>query len=133
MDEYLKRWLLLALEDLKIARHEISQPKEEMATIGVCFHAQQAAEKCLKAYLVSRSAEFEKTHSLEYLIKLCTKEDKKFSTLNVGNLTDYAVQVRYPDDFFIPSVNEAKRCLKLAENIKDFVLQKLKISEEELK
>jgi len=132
MDEYLREWLLLALSDLKLAKHEIDRPREEVVTIGVCFHSQQAAEKFLKAYLVAREVEFEYTHELEYLLELCAREDESFLELDVGNLTDYAVMVRYPRRTHIPSIDEAREALRLAERIKDFVLAKLGIAEEEI-
>ena len=132
MDEYLKEWLLLAISDIWMARHEIDRPDGEVVTIGVCFHAQQAAEKFLKAYLVSRGVDFEYTHELEYLLELCAREDESFLDLDVGNLTDYAVRIRYPRRMHIPSIEEAKKALRLAERIKDFVLEKLGISEDEI-
>jgi len=33
--------------------------------------------------------------------------------------------VRYPDEFYIPSVNEAKECIEVARKVKEFVLKKL--------
>jgi HEPN domain-containing protein len=98
-DEYLQKWLLRADNDLKVAEHEMAVPQEELVTEAVCFHCQQAVEKYLKAYLVRRSVDFGKTHNLEYLVELCSKQDEEFCTLEVGNLTFYAVEVRYPDAF----------------------------------
>jgi len=45
-----KFWLKKAESDLKCASHEISH--EDSALDMVCFHAQQAAEKSLKAFFV---------------------------------------------------------------------------------
>ena len=41
----------------------------------VCFHAQQAAEKYLKAYLVFLEEDFPKTHALEDLVLLAAVKD----------------------------------------------------------
>jgi len=132
MDEYIRRWLILALNDLKSARHEIALPESEVITTTVCFHAQQAAEKFLKAYLVFNKVPFGRTHNIQHLIKLCSGVDPAFGGLSAGRLTHYAVQFRYPDEFYIPSIEEAKEALRLAERIKDFVLEKLGISEDEI-
>jgi len=43
-----------------------------------CFHAQQAAEKYMKAYLISKNLSFPKTHDLEALLRLCAKENPFF-------------------------------------------------------
>jgi HEPN domain-containing protein len=39
----------------------------------IAFHAQQCAEKYLKAYLVSQKVDFPYTHSIATLLKLCGK------------------------------------------------------------
>lgn len=65
IDEYLKRWLIKANNDLKVAEHELKMPLEERVTEAVCFHSQQAVEKFLKAYLITQNIAFGKTHNLE--------------------------------------------------------------------
>jgi len=64
IDEYIKRWLIRAMEDFRISKHELSYPDDEIATGAVCFHCQQLIEKLLKAYLVYKNIEFRKTHEL---------------------------------------------------------------------
>jgi len=78
IDEYVKKWLIKANNDLKVAENEMKLPPEEMVTEAVCFHSQQAVEKILKAYLITKNVEFGKTHNLEYLLELCVKEDSEF-------------------------------------------------------
>ena len=79
----------------------------------------------MKAYLASKNIDFGKTHNLEFLLELCRKQDADFENLNVGDLSFYAVEVRYPDEFYIPPVAEAKECFKIASNARDFILKKL--------
>ncbi len=43
----------------------------------VCFHAQQAAEKYLKAFLVARSESPPRTHDLGALLGLCIQLGEK--------------------------------------------------------
>jgi HEPN domain-containing protein len=124
-DEYLRKWLSRADNDLKVAEHEMAAPKDELVTEAVCFHCQQAAEKYPKAYLVRRSVDFGKTHNLEYLIELCSKQDEEFRMLGVGNLTFYAVEVRYPDEFYTPSVEEARESIEIAKRVQKFVTKKI--------
>ncbi|MHC4154574.1 MAG: HEPN domain-containing protein [Planctomycetota bacterium] len=125
-DEYLQKWLIRADNDLKVAEREMAAPQGELVTEAVCFHCQQAAEKYLKAYLVRRSVDFGKTHNLEYLVELCSKQDEEFRTLEVGNLTFYAVEVRYPDAFYTPSVEEARESIEIAKRVQKFVTKKIK-------
>ena len=131
--EYVKKWMVKANNDLKVAENEIKLPLEDIVTEAVCFHSQQAVEKFLKAYLITKSVEFDKTHNLEFLLELCVKEDKKFNGIDVGNLSFYAVDVRYPDEFYIPTVDEAKECIEIARKIKKFVLRKLGVEDKGVK
>jgi HEPN domain-containing protein len=133
IDEGIKKWLLKAIEDYSIARHELSFPEKEVSTGPVCFHCQQVAEKLLKAFLISKNIDFGKTHSLEHLLELCLEQDSEFKGLNIGNLTFYAVEVRYPDEFYIPTIEETKECFEIAKNVKKFVLGKLGIREEDIR
>lgn len=127
-----RKWVAKALEDYRTAKHELSFPENEISTGPVCFHCQQLVEKLLKACLVSKNVEFEKTHDLEHLLDLCAKQDPDFAKLYAGNLTFYAVEVRYPDEFYIPSVEEARDCFAIATKIKDFILKKLGIENDEI-
>ncbi len=133
IDEYLKRWLIKANNDLKVAENELKMPLEERVTEAVCFHSQQAVEKFLKAYLITKNIEFGKTHNLEYLLELCIKVDLDFKEIDVGNLTFYAVEVRYPNEFYIPTTKEAEECIKIARKVKEFVLSKLKVKDDDLR
>jgi HEPN domain-containing protein len=132
MDEYVKKWLIKAMGDLKVAENETKLPLEDVVTEAICFHSQQAVEKFLKAFLITKNVEFGKTHNLEFLIELCGKEDKEFRKVDVGDLSFYAVEVRYPDEFYTPSVEEAKECLKIAKMVKEFVMSKLGVKDDEL-
>ena len=121
-----RKWILKAESDLKIAKDELTM--ENPATDAICFHAQQCAEKYLKAYLVYNNKEIRKTHDIAELIKMCSEIDQEFNKLNredIVALTDYAVEIRYIDDFYFPSIEEAKFAIELAEEVKNFVLKKL--------
>lgn len=122
----IKQWVFKANNDLKTARDEMntSQP----ATDTVCFHAQQCVEKLLKAFLTSSNLHAGRTHNLVKLVEMCKTVDKEFDylyTLNVAGLNEYAIDVRYPDDFYIPEIDEAKSAIETAEKVTAFVLRKL--------
>jgi len=59
---------------------------------------------------------------------MCSEIDQEFNKLNredIVALTDYAVEIRYIDDFYFPSIEEAKLAIELAEEVKNFVFKKL--------
>lgn len=135
MKEETKKWLIKAMNDYKTAEKLLNLPEDEVITDTLCFHCQQAVEKFLKAFLVQHNIDFEKVHSLEYLIKLCSTVDGEFENLYevAEKLASYAIDIRYPDEFYIPSIKEAEEAFKLATFAKDFVLKKLNITEDSLK
>jgi len=125
--ETIKKWILKAENDLKIAKDEMLT--ENPATDAICFHAQQCVEKYLKAYLISKDKDISKTHDILFLIKQCLLIDNEFNyllELNADSLTSYAVEIRYPDDFYFPSLEEAKEAIEICEKVKQFVINKFK-------
>jgi len=65
---------------------------------AACFHAQQCAEKYLKALLQENGLAFGKTHNLVTLLNLLLSLEPTWSTLeqDLRTLTEYAVDFRCP-------------------------------------
>jgi HEPN domain-containing protein len=93
---------------------------------AACFHAQQAAEKCLKAFLAYHQVAFPYSHNLTKLVELCVEIDPTFAPLapDVAPLTPYAVELRY-DDSFWPPLDTASEARASALKVRDFVLERL--------
>lgn len=92
----MRGWLEKARRDLIIADKELDS--EEPFTDIVCFHAQQATEKYLRAYLLWEEVEFPRTHAWEDLLLLAGQKDPAFLALKdfVALLTPYAVETPLP-------------------------------------
>ena len=121
MKEY-EKWFRKAESDLLTITNNLSA--DNIPADSCCFHAQQAAEKYLKAYLVSRNIDFPKTHDLQLLIKLIIPTNPAFSEiLSIAmGLIGYGVTPRYPDLLHEPELADAKKALTDANTIKQFVL-----------
>ena len=125
-EEIIKLWIIKAESDLKTAQILIKE--EDPPTDSICFHAQQAVEKLLKAYLTYLDIRAPRTHDIATLLELCSSADEEFKKLDqesLEKLTFYAVEVRYPDDFYQPSIEEAQKALEQALSLKEFILKKL--------
>ena len=120
--ELTKEWIKKAENDLRSAEHLITM--ENPPTDTICFHSEQCAEKYLKGFLTIKGIEFEKSHDLDYLLDECKRENSEFEELRdiAEDLTPYAVETRYPDDFIEISVNEAGESIEKAKKVKNFVL-----------
>ncbi|OGS21933.1 MAG: DNA-binding protein [Elusimicrobia bacterium RIFOXYA2_FULL_39_19] len=112
------KWFEKANNDLKNIKNNLSA--KDIPADTVCFHAQQAIEKCLKAVLVYHDREVAKTHDLVKLLSEVkifipglAKEEE-----GLERITEYAVETRYPDSFLDPSLKEAEYSYKLALKIK---------------
>ncbi len=130
MKEHLRIGFFFADGDLKTAEDELNMP--DSFTNTICFHSQQCVEKYLKAYLSFVGRSSGKTHDIAELIELCKENDEEFDNLykiNANKLTKYAVEVRYPDEFYIPSKEEAKNSVEIAKKVKSFVLDKFRKEE----
>ncbi len=87
-------WLRYARSDLKLAG--IDQP-EGVLLESLCFHAQQATEKALKAVFVFLDLEFPRTHNIRTLLdQLPDSISIPSKVEESAGLTDYAVESRYP-------------------------------------
>jgi len=119
--EYIRQWIIKADEDIKVIDY-LAAEDISLFTSAICFHAQQAVEKYLKAFLVSNEIDFRKTHDLDYLLAECKKINPiAFEGIELENLTEYRVGVRYPDDFIIPSLTDTNYFKELASQIKCLV------------
>ncbi|MEK6553197.1 MAG: HEPN domain-containing protein [Bacteroidota bacterium] len=116
--EKVKQWIEIAEEDLRLAKFAFEMSSNIPYRL-IAYHAQQAAEKYIKALLVFCEIDFPYTHSIEKLLSLAPKEHGLANSLSdAGDLTDYAVGKRYPDFYEKLDKSEAEKAVELAENVK---------------
>ena len=119
-NDYLKTWLFRANEDIAVIE-KLFESEPELYASTICFHAQQAVEKFLKAFLVFHNIDFPKTHDLDYLLLECKKIDAKNFDIDLGSLTDFGVSIRYPDDFYLPDKDETAQYRGIALKVKKVI------------
>lgn len=125
--DYIAAWIEKAEQDLAAASIILNSEYSEKPVATVCFHSQQAAEKYLKAYLVFLDVVFPRTHNIGQLIELGLSHDGNLASLGEADtLSPYGVDIRYPDDFSIPTEDEARDALSTALKIKKYVEAKLR-------
>jgi HEPN domain-containing protein len=117
-------WINKAEGDLDTARREI-QARKRPNYDAACFHAQQMAEKYLKAFLQEKSREIPRIHNLVELVTLCVEIDPSFSMResDFKTLDRYAVRVRYPGES--ATKDEARFAVKIADSVRVFVRTQL--------
>lgn len=94
----------------------------------LCFDAQQASEKALKAVLIEHRIEFPYVHDLAYLISLVENANVHVpdEVRRAAKLSRYAVESRYPtleepvtETEYDEAVDIAEAVVKWAENVLD--------------
>ncbi|PSQ83566.1 MAG: DNA-binding protein [Bacteroidetes bacterium QS_7_67_15] len=106
-------WLRYARSDLRLSREE--QP-EGVLSEALCFHAQQAAEKAVKAVLVSEGIPVPYIHDIGTLFdRLPKRIEVPPDVRKAVRLTDYAVFSRYPADLAPVDDEEHRRAVQWAE------------------
>jgi len=86
-----KQWLAYGDEDLRLAQHGLSLSIAPPYRL-IAYHAQQCAEKHLKAYLVFQAIDFPYTHNLSRLLELCAAKASWVEQLqDAEELSPYAI------------------------------------------
>lgn len=90
-------WLEIAARDLYHARHHLTDELENWSD-EICFLSQQAAEKMLKALIVSRRVRPRRTHDLSELVSALRSLGLNLRDLDLdcALLSEHAVEPRYP-------------------------------------
>lgn len=107
-------WLRRARADLSVGS---IVDDERLAPEIVAFHAQQAAEKALKALLVLRQVDFPRTHVIGLLVHLCEAAGLKLPesvAVEAASLTRYAVATRYPGEVLGRGISSRARAVRQA-------------------
>jgi HEPN domain-containing protein len=116
-------WMQYAASDLRAAQ----SGSPDLEPRHLCFFAQQAAEKAIKAALIVAGIEFPKWHDVDALRGLLPPDwtlVHQFTLL--GALTAWAVAGRYADSPFEPSVEQAQEATSLARGVFDAVERELR-------
>lgn len=120
-----KVWLKFAYADYALA----SGPRvPEAFPFLYCYHAQQCAEKAIKALMVHRRIENKKTHDIELLLQMLEAKGEMLppSVRAATELTQYAFRVRYPKVPVDPADDNLELALTLARTVYDWAADAIK-------
>lgn len=117
------RWLRYGRDGLKAAELLLEHGQVPRAA---CFNAQQCAEKAIKGSLIFLQIDFPKTHNLSQLCRLLPdgwvlgEDPDRFS-----DLSNLAVEPRYPGDMPEATVEDARSAVRQAREAYDTTLEDL--------
>jgi HEPN domain-containing protein len=108
-------WLRRARSNLARAKNRIPEACLE----DLCYDAQQAAEKALKAVFIHRSVAFRYTHDLAQLLRDLRRAACKVPKYldGVKGLTRFAIETRYPGFSSPVTERQYRAAIRLAEAV----------------
>ena len=91
------------------------------------YHAQQAVEKALKAFITRHQQDFPRSHDLLTLVNRCVAIQPAFEKFRgmARDLNPYVSEFRYPDGPIAPPDADAELALELARELVKFVYDEL--------
>ena len=110
-----REWLNRARSNLTMAKNRIPGAYLE----DLCFEAQQAAEKAIKAVMIARGIDFPYVHDLGNLLALLDENGETIpETIDVAmSLTTYATTTRYPNVGSPVEEREYREAIAIAEAV----------------
>lgn len=119
-----KRWLQFAREDISAAELILQHPT--IAHRHVCWLAQQSAEKAIKGALIYLQIDFRRTHDLDVLLNLLPFEAEiRQSFADLAELTEWAVESRYPGDWQEANEEDARAAYGQAKGVLEIIFTEL--------
>ena len=94
-----REWIDKAEGDFVMMERE-GRARKQRNHDGICFHAQQCAEKYLKARLTEADLDFKKTHDLMALLDCVVAVEPLWEACrrDLAYLAEFAVSFRYPGE-----------------------------------
>ncbi len=119
-----REWVEKAEGDFATASREL-RVRRAPNYDAVCFHAQQCAEKYLKARLQEADTAFGRTHNLSALLDMLLPLEPLWETLrpHLQALTAFGVDFRYPGES--ADKEEAREALKYCTTVRKQVRSSL--------
>ncbi len=110
-----REWLNRARSNLARAKNHIPGVYLE----DLCFDAQQAAEKAVKAVMIERGIDFPYVHDLAHLLSVLEEAGETIPEhiRAAGTLTNYSSTARYPNIGSPVSVQEHSEAVAIAESV----------------
>ena len=119
MNNYVKEWLRQSDEELRTARYLADGNFFRSA----CYHAEQSIEKFLKAHLINKGWDLEKTHSIRRLLAIAEEHGLIFDLEEADIIfIDSIYRGRYPGEAGLlphgePDSEDAERAVKIASKL----------------
>jgi HEPN domain-containing protein len=124
MNDLVIEWIDKAESDYRTAERE-ARVRRGPSYDGACFHAQQCAEKYLKALLILHQIPFRPIHDLEVLLELALPINSDLQLIRdpLLLLNDYAVDIRYPGES--ATKEEAEDAVRAMRIVRDQIRQQI--------
>ena len=120
-----REWINRAQSNLMIARQQVMGAYLE----DLCFQAQQAAEKAIKAVMIARGIQYPHIHDLGRLLYLLEGQELTIpeEIRLAGDLTPFAVTTRYPSVADEVTREDYASAIKIAEAVVNWATDQIRL------
>ncbi|MGB2841432.1 MAG: HEPN domain-containing protein [Halobacteriota archaeon] len=89
---------------------------------------EKMSEKTCRIFEIFKRGVNQNPHRIMDLLDLCATRDSSFKDElgDADTLTDYAVEIRYPDVWLEPGIEDAEEAFEIAKKVKEFIRNKIK-------
>lgn len=128
----IERWIEYSLDDLLSADY-LLRVEDWKFPRNICYLCQQSIEKIIKSLYIFQNQSFPRVHDLDALRNLLSGEWMfKANYPDLSELSEWAVESRYPNDYPPPEISDAKQSFQLAKQIIADILNELQKKDFEL-
>jgi len=122
--EQTRLWIRQPRTDLAMA--DLALASQQVGPDPACYHAQQAAEKALKAVLVFLQVQYPFTHDLDTIREHIPRGwGVRGEFRNLKRLSDWSFKARYPGGWALPTKADATEATRLGHLIYESVVRDL--------
>lgn len=126
-ESFTAQWVERAEHDLTNAEHTL-ELEDDCPFDTVAFHAQQCAEKYLKAWLVENDVDFARTHDLVILVGLAREAGlTEIDASEIAPLNRYAVESRFPGEWDPITLEDATEAVEIARRVRASIREALSL------
>ena len=131
MDTTIYQSLWSAFESLRVAEQELQRPREDAVTLCACQCTRNSVSEFLRSYLFIKTSKRFHDASLSELKKECSRIDAQFGTLDITCFDCRDTAEDSCDKEYCLSVEKVNTCFEKAYMIRELVMTKLDLPEED--
>jgi hypothetical protein len=116
-------------DGLRASNEELNRPQENVVSISVCHHTQDAMKRMMQLYLEHHGTQTDDNAGLGELFDECYRRNPAFIQADIAHIDCKDLDARACGEQYCLSVDAVTCCSHVARQLKDVIWSELKIGE----